>query len=70
MAQLVKNPPAMQETKVLSLGREVSLGEGNSYPFQYSGLENSMYCIVHGVANSRTQLSDFHFMIMFMGNPR
>ena len=29
-------------------------------PLQYSGLENSMDC-VHGVINSRTQLSDFHF---------
>ena len=24
-------------------------GEGKGYPFQYSGLENSMDCIVHGV---------------------
>ena len=31
-----------------------SLGEGNSYLLQYSGLENSMDCIVHGVARSRT----------------
>ena len=30
-------------------------------PFQYSGLENSMDCIYHGVAKSQTQLSDFHF---------
>ena len=29
------------------LGR--SPGEGNSYPVQYSGLENSMGCIVHGI---------------------
>ena len=36
-------------------------GEGNSYPLQYSGLENSMDCIAHGVTNSRTRLSDFHF---------
>ena len=35
--------------------------EKGKYPFQYSGLENSMDCIVHGVAKSRTQLSDFHF---------
>ena len=28
---------------------------------QYFGLENSMDCIVHGVAKSRTPLSDFHF---------
>ena len=29
-----------------------SPGEGNGYPFQYSSLENSMDCIVHGVAKS------------------
>ena len=44
---------------VPGLGR--SPGEGNGYPLQYSGLENSMDCIVHGVAKSRTQLSDFHY---------
>ena len=31
-------------------------GEGNGYPLQYSGLENSK-----GVSKSWTQLSDFHF---------
>ena len=31
-----------------------SPGEGNSYPLQYSGLENSMDCIVHGVTKSWT----------------
>ena len=41
------------------LGR--SLGEGKGYPFQYSGLENSMNCIVHGATKSWTQLSDFYF---------
>ena len=35
-------------------------GEGKGYPLQYSGLENSMDYIVHGVAKSRTWLSDFH----------
>ena len=40
------------------LGR--SPWEGKGYPFQYSGLENSMDCIVRGVAKSRTRLSDFH----------
>ena len=34
------------------LGR--SPGEGKGYPLQYSGLENSMVCIVHGVTNSQT----------------
>ena len=36
-------------------------GEGKGYPLQYSGLENSMDSIVHGVAKSRTWLSNFHF---------
>ena len=38
-----------------------STGEGKGYPLQYSGLENSMDCIVHGVTKSWTKLSDFHF---------
>ena len=38
-----------------------SSGEGNSYPLQYSGFENSIDCIVHRVAKNQTQLSDFHF---------
>ena len=37
-------------------------GEGDGYPLQYSGLENSMDCIVHRVTKSRIQLSDFHFL--------
>ena len=91
--QLVKNPPAMKETRfdswvgkihwrreslptpvflgfpcgsagkesacnagdlgsIPGLGR--SSGEGKGYPLQYSGLENSMDCIVHVVAKSPT----------------
>ena len=34
------------------LGR--SPGTGIGYPLRYSGLENSMDCTVHGVAESRT----------------
>ena len=34
------------------LGR--SLGEGKGCPLQYSGLENSTDCIVHGVTESWT----------------
>ena len=34
------------------LGR--SPGEGKGYPLQYSGLENSVDCMVHGVAKSQT----------------
>ena len=38
-----------------------SPGEGKSYSLQYSGLKNSMGCIIYGVAKSRTWLSDFHY---------
>ena len=38
-----------------------STGEGIGYPLQYSGLENSKDCIVHGVTKSQTRLSNFHF---------
>ena len=37
---------------VPGLGR--SPGEGKSHPLQYSGLENSMDCIFHGVTKSWT----------------
>ena len=45
MAQLVENPLAMWETWVHSLGWEDPLEE-ERLPLQYSGLENSMDCIV------------------------
>ena len=38
-----------------------SAGKWIGYPVQYSGLQNSMDCGVHGVAKSRTQLSNSHF---------
>ena len=41
------------------LGR--SSEEGKGYLFQYSGLENSMDCIVHGITKSQTRLNNFHF---------
>ena len=64
MAQRLKRLPAMQETRVQSLGREDSSGEGNGNPPQYSCLENPMdggawWATVHGVATSQTRLSDF-----------
>ena len=34
--------------------------EGNGHLLEYSGLENSMDCIVHGVTKSQIRLSDFH----------
>ena len=41
------------------LGR--SLGEGKCYPLQDSGPENSTDYIVHGVTESQTWLSNFHY---------
>ena len=63
---VVKNLPAMQETRVRSLGWEDYPGEGNGNPLQYSCLENPMdggawEATVHGVAKSWTRLSDFTF---------
>ena len=48
------------------LGR--STGEGNGYPLQYSGLENSKdrgawQATIHGIAKRRMRLSDFHFSL-------
>ena len=40
-----------------------SPGEGKGYPLQYSGQENSMDCIVHGVTKSGTLLSNFTFKV-------
>ena len=46
----------------LILGLGISPGERKDCPIQYSGLENSMDYIVHGVAKkSQTQLIDFYF---------
>ena len=72
VAQLVKNPPAMRETWVWSLGWEDLLEKGKacSGSLQYSGLENSMDCIVHGVAKSQTRLSDFHFQGHTLGKQK
>ena len=63
VAQMVKNLPAMREIQAQSLGWERLPGEGNGYSLQYSSLENPMdrgawQVTVHGVARSRTQLSD------------
>ena len=53
VAQLIKNLPATWETWVQSLGWEDPLEKGKA-PVFWSGLENSMDCIVHGVAKSQT----------------
>ena len=51
-------------------GLRTSPGEGNSYPLQYSGLENLMdggdlRTVVHRVTKTQTQLSHFHFHLRF-----
>ena len=63
VTQMVKNLPAVQETRVWSLGQEDSTGGGTGYPLWYSCLENSMnrgalQAVVHGVAKSQTWLSN------------
>ena len=63
LAQMLKHPPAVQETRVQSLGGEDPPGEGNSNPLQYSCLENLMdtgawWAAVHGVTKSWASLSN------------
>ena len=48
----------------------VTIGEGNGTPLQCSCLENAMdegawWAAVHGIAKSRTRLSDFTFTFHF-----
>jgi len=66
VAQLVKNPPARQETWVQSLGWEDPNPECKGYPLQYSGLENSTDCISpwgrkESDMTEWLSLSHFHF---------
>ena len=63
MAQLVKNSPAAEDlASIPGWGRFPE--EAKGYPLQYSGMENSMDCIVHRVTKSQTLLSDFHFLFL------
>ena len=62
VAQIVKNPPAMQETWVQCLGWEDPLEEGmathSSIAWRVPMDRGVWWAIVHGVAKSWTQLSD------------
>ena len=67
MAQRVKHLPAMRETWIQSLGQEDPLEKGMA---THSCLENPMdgenwETTVHGIAKSRTRLSDFTFFSFF-----
>ena len=61
---------SLQQWNLESLNLRVHAGEGNGTPLQYSCLENPMdggarWAAVHGVAKSRTRLSDFAFTFHF-----
>ena len=70
MAQLVKNPPAMQETQVPSMGSEDPQEEGIT---TYSSIlawripmdRGAWWAVVHGVVKSWTRLSDFTLTFHF-----
>ena len=59
VAQLVKNLTCNAGALGSIPGLERSPGEGKGHPLQYSGLENSVDCIVHGWQSGED--SDFHF---------
>ena len=60
MAQLVKNPPAMWETWVQSLGWEDPPEKRKATHSRILAQENSMDHIDHGVTKRWTRLNDFH----------
>ena len=60
MAQLVKTLPSMLETWVLSQGWEDPLEKGMATHSSILAWRIP-WSVVHGVARSWTQLSDFHF---------
>ena len=60
IAQLVKNLQC-RRCRFDSWGGKIPWRRDRLPNSSYSGLENSMDCILHGVAKSWTRLSDFHF---------
>ena len=74
LSQMVKNLSAMQETicnvgdsgSIPGLGR--SPGEESSYPLQYSGLENSMDCIIQGVGHDWASFSVSRMVVFYSLN--
>ena len=64
LASVGKEPACNAEDPSSISGSGRSAGEGIGYSLQYSGLENSMDCIVHGVTKSQTPLRNFHFHLL------
>ena len=60
VAQLVKNPPAMQDSWVRSLGWEDPLEKGTAATHSSILAWRILWTIVHGIAKSQTRLSNFH----------
>ena len=63
VAQLVKNPPAMRETWVPSLGWEDPPEKGKAIRSSILAWRIPWTLIVHGATKSQTGLSDFHFHV-------
>ena len=61
VAQLVKHPPAMQETWVQSLGWAVPLEKGKATHSSILAWRIP-WTTIHGAAKSQTRLSDFQFL--------
>ena len=67
---MAKNPRAVRETQVQALGREDPLEKQMAAKLQQPCLGNPMdrgawWVAVHGIAKSRTRLSDFTFTFHF-----
>ena len=58
LSQLIKNPAVCENYLGLIPGLGRSPGEGKVYALQYSGLQNSMDCTVHGVTKSQLGMQE------------
>ena len=67
VTQLIKNPPAMQETWVQSLGWEDPLEKGKATHSSVLAWRIPWFT-VNGIAKSQTRLSDFHFDFTYVCN--
>ena len=66
----LENQLATRDSDVKLAGTEYNIREGNGTPLQYSCLENPMdggawWAAVHGVAKSRTRLSNYFTLLYF-----